>query len=114
MMTDDPRVARYADAAAAHARALDDGKSRPANVAAGAMGKIYTELRDAGELSLLLPLLRHADPSVRCWSATHLLAFAPEQAAPVLQALAAEAGVTGFNAKMVLSEWKAGRRSFGD
>jgi hypothetical protein len=48
---------------------------------------------------------------VRSWAATHTLAFAPEKAEPVLQALTKESGVVGLDAKFTLQEWRKGTLS---
>jgi hypothetical protein len=57
----------------------------------------------------LAELLEHSDRSVRCWAATHLLRAKPESAIDTLEELATQKDIAGFNAKMVLREWRAGR-----
>lgn len=54
-------------------------------------------------------LLADESHHVRSWAAAQLLALGNAEAIPVLEAEAAESGLRGFSAKMVLQEWKAGR-----
>ena len=69
----------------------------------------YRELREDGQRQALLPLLRHADAMVRCWSAAHALEFAPDQGEGVLRATAdQERGVIGFTAEQTLNAWREG------
>ena len=75
---------------------------------------VYRELRARGKTAqnALLPLMTDPDDAVRGWSAAHALEFAPEQAEPVLTALADSRGVSAFSAKMTLREWRKGNLSF--
>jgi hypothetical protein len=57
-------------------------------------------------------LLEDPDPGVRAWPAAHALEFAPELGENVLEALAAEGGLTGFDAEMTLEVWRGGTLKF--
>ena len=68
--------------------------------------------RGLGSQVKLLDLLRDSDAGVRGWVASHALEFSPEKGEPVLVELAAQPGVVGLDAQMVLEEWRAGRLTF--
>lgn len=57
----------------------------------------------------ILALLTDAHPAVRGWAATHSLRIDEARSRDALISLAAEPGVVGFNARVVLSEWDKGR-----
>jgi hypothetical protein len=57
----------------------------------------------------LKKMLEHEDTFVRLWASGDALAFAPELAVPVLEAIASQKGLTGSSASTTLSEWRAGR-----
>jgi hypothetical protein len=61
-------------------------------------------------------LLSDPSPSVRAWVAAQLLAEGDINALPVLRAMATESGMGGFNARMTIQEYEAGRLKppFGD
>jgi hypothetical protein len=85
-------------------------RPRVANRHADKIWKIARELRRRGPEAqrTLLPLLHHPHPDVRGWSATHALGFAPDEALPVLRALAKEPGIPGLDAEITLEEWEKG------
>lgn len=106
----DSMVAEYRDAAVRHGSAKT---ARAANAAAEKIAALYREFRQQGEQAALLPLLTDPRSSVRSWAAAHALEFAPEQAVPVLEALASgPPGAQRANASMTLREWRAGRLKF--
>jgi hypothetical protein len=104
---DERLIAAYTEAVILSERA----QMRPwlANWHADKIWKIARELRRRGPEAQrkLLPLLHHLHPVVRGWSATHALGFAPDEALPVLRALAKEPGI-GFEARITLQEWEKG------
>ena len=106
-------LARYAGAAAAHGRAtLDKNISyREVNKQYRILAKALEQLRCRGPDAqlALLGLLDDPDPSVRGWAARDALEFAPQQAEACLAELAKLPGLIGFDAEMVLKEWRAGR-----
>jgi hypothetical protein len=57
-------------------------------------------------------LLEDPDPGVRAWAGAHALELAPELGENVLETLAAEGGLTGFNAEMTLEVWRGGTLKF--
>lgn len=103
-------VSEYARAAAKAGRL--DSHSRRQNRAAHLVAAIYRELRDRDQRAALLPLLESEDAGVRGWTAAHALEFAPDEATAVLEAAVSEPFPHGFNAEMVLKEWRAGRLRF--
>ena len=94
-----------------HGAATDHGDHEDANTAHDALMRALAVLRESPDRgrSVLTGLLEHEDPHVRCWAATHLLPLNEEAAVRALEALTSEPPFVGFNAKMVLREWKAGR-----
>jgi len=61
---------------------------------------------------VLLPLMQDPDDAVQSWAASHALEFAPEQAESVPVDLAEGRGISAFNAKMTLWEWRKESLSF--
>lgn len=104
-------VDAYTRAAAVQGAATDRGDHEDANAAHDSLIRALSVLRDSSDRgrSALRGLLEHEDPHVRCWAATHLLPLDEEAAMRALEALTSEPPFVGFNAKMVLREWKAGR-----
>jgi Domain of unknown function (DUF2019) len=83
-------VKLFAEAAAVSGRALEDANPRLANKHADIKRNIYRELQSRGTEAqkLILSLLTHADPFVRCAVAVRALEFAPQVAEPILSSLA--------------------------
>lgn len=109
----DDLIAAYRDAAQTHGAATKSGDYKTGNKASDRIAAIYAELRRRGEDAQreLLPLLRDDDPGVRLWAAAHALEFAPDEGVHVLRALV-QRGILGFDAKITLREWEAGRLRF--
>jgi hypothetical protein len=105
-------VERYVNAAAAHARASEQGDYVVANPQHEIVATIYRELRERREREALLPLLQADDPAVRAWAASHALEFAPAAGEPVLRELSTASGLVGFNAQMTLDTWCSGDLTF--
>ena len=111
-MTIDELLATYRAAAAKHGRATQTGAYREANKAYRELIRCATRLRQKGADAQAgwTKLLDDDDDSVRVWAASHILEFAPDDAARVLRSIAnGNPGPDGLNAEMVLREWKAGR-----
>ncbi len=108
----DEVVRRYVDAAAAHHEATVTGDFRRGNPQHDIVAAAYRELRRRGDEQVLLPLLEHPDPGVRSWAAAHALEFSPGEGERVLEALAGEEGIEGFNAQMTLQTWREGTLEF--
>ena len=112
-LTVDELVGRYRTAATTHGRGTIEGNSAETNEAANFLSAAYRELRRRNQEAVLSVLLEDPDPSVRGWAGSHVLEFAPDEAEPVLMALAADdLGIISFNAEMTLEEWRAGRLRF--
>jgi Domain of unknown function (DUF2019) len=106
-------VELFADAASTRGMALEDGNPRLANQHFDRMVDVYGEIKSRGAEAqrLFLRLLNHNDPSVRYPAAVRILAFAPQAAEPVLEALAQLDGTIGFCAEMILEQWRKGEFS---
>lgn len=105
-------IEQYVDSAVKHGRASQVGRHEDANAAYEVLARAYRELRRRGPQAqdLLRPLLAHPDPFVRAWAGAHALEFAPEEGEATLRALAdTDPGLAGFDAKITLDEWRAGR-----
>jgi hypothetical protein len=106
-------VGVYAEAAAVADRL--EIPSRAQNAAAACVARVYRELRSRGleAQRLLLPLLQDLHLGVRGWAAAPALEFEPSAGEPVLEAMAKDQrGLTGFEAKITLREWRTGRLRF--
>lgn len=101
----------YVQAAAAHGAAMDRGDHEKSNAAYGRKLRALAKLREASDQgrATLTRLLAHQNAHVRCSAATHLLPLDEDAATLALDALASEPPFVGFNARVVLREWKAGR-----
>jgi len=104
-------VEAFVSAAVAHGAATDSGDHKRANAAFTRKVRALEKLRECPDRgrSTLEALLAHEDPHVRCSAATYLLPLDEDGATAVLTQLTSEPPFVGFNAKMVLREWKAGR-----
>jgi hypothetical protein len=102
---------RYIAEVAEHGRCTESGDYKRGNAAFDRMKIALAELRrspDRGE-STLIELLDHPNEWVKVGAATHLLPLRADLSIAVLEALASERqGMIGFDAEMVLREWRAG------
>lgn len=108
-------LARYAEAAEAHGKATEAGRSRVANEAYEVIVTIYRELRRRGldAQRKLLTLLDHPDPGVRGWAGSHVLDFAPDDGERTLLAMSeTPRSFVSFSAKMTLKLWRTGKLTF--
>lgn len=110
----DELVAKYVAAAIRHRDASVEGDPGAANLAYDVIAKTFRELRSVGSEgdSALLRLLGHEDARVRGWAAAHALEVAPKLGEPTLEQLARAGGLLGFDAEMVLAEWRRGNLRF--
>lgn len=102
-------------AAASHGESTRRGDHKAANANADLIATAYTVLKERGLESqqMMLPLLDDQDASVRSWAASHALEFASSPAEATLRHLVEnDSSIVGFNAKMTLREWRAGRLAF--
>ncbi len=113
-LDNDELIGIYAKAAAQHGYWTISGNSRETNRQFEIVAGVYRELRSRGSEAqrALLRLLSHDDIAVRGWAAAHALEFAPEDRQLVLEEIARTPGILGFEAQMVLQEWRAGRLKF--
>jgi hypothetical protein len=107
-------VRLYAEAAAEHRAASQEGDYKTANRQHDIVAGVYRELRRRGTESqrALLQLLAHPNLGVREWAAAHALEFDPDEGVRVLEELRSETGVVGLSAEYVLREWKSGKLRF--
>ena len=101
-------VAAYEECAAEYGGAMQAGDSERANAAYDRLIEILGVLDKVGGRADLRRLLHHPVAYVRLSAATHLLRENPEVGLPVLEKLSGETDLAGFDARMVLSEWKKG------
>ena len=102
----------YELAAAAHGEATLAGDDKKANQSYSDIIRHLSNLRkqeDDGEASLF-SLSKSENRSVACWASTHLLTTNEAEAILRLEELTEiDSGPVGFDAEMVLKEWRAGR-----
>jgi hypothetical protein len=101
-------LARYIAAARDHGLATDEGDDLLANRSHDDLHAALRDLIEQGERRILIDLLAHEDASVRAWAATHVLPIAEARAIEVLEELTKLPGIIGFEAEMVLKEWRKG------
>ncbi|MCE5185145.1 MAG: DUF2019 domain-containing protein [Planctomycetaceae bacterium] len=106
----DKVLAEYKFYAEEHGKGTLEGDYKKANKNHDKIIKTLERLRQFGKEGndALLSLIHDQNQSVRCWAATHCLAFNEKEARNALGQLAREDGIIAFNAKMVLEEWKKG------
>ena len=101
----------YVEAALRHGQAIDAGDSDRANAAYEAKEQALRQLRSSADRgrTVLTALLAHEDPGVRKSAATHLLPLDESRALETLADVSRLPDLVGFDAEMVIREWKAGR-----
>jgi hypothetical protein len=110
----DPRVRElidlYRQAAIGHGTAVENGDSRKANQHYQELQDARAELYSMTELALpaLRALLDDPDLHVQLCAARDNLNADPDAAEATLVRLARRDDILGFNAEMLLSEWKRG------
>jgi hypothetical protein len=103
-------VNQYVESAKAHANEkLRD--SHEANRQHAKLVSAFHKLKEFGDpgWKAIRILVSHESPDVRLWAATHLLQVEPQKACEALEQLTQLEGFVGFEAGIVLSEWRAGR-----
>lgn len=100
----------YVEQATVHGRATETGDWRIANKTHDRLLKLLAEfdrmIPDGRDV--LLPLLNHADASVVCWSATHLINRFPAESVGALERIAQLPGILGGNARTTLELYRSG------
>jgi len=104
-------VKEYREAALAHGKATIEGDYKSANLNHDKLVALLLKIRESGGLgqAALLALAEDQDQAVACWAATHSLKFDEERALAILNKLSEKLGPMGFNAKMVIQQWKKGQ-----
>ncbi|MBI2908786.1 MAG: DUF2019 domain-containing protein [Chloroflexi bacterium] len=105
----------YAEAAAAHGKATEEGDYKRTNREHDKLFAVYREMHARGDdgRAGLIKLLESPSDWVRLCAAAKALEFAPEVSEPLISELAREnKGIIGFEAEMVLREWRAGKLRF--
>jgi len=102
-------IKEYIKSAISHGEATLKGDSESANNAYDSILKIYMELKNSNQLQALKCLLKNENSSVCVWSATHLLVESEADAVETLENISKRDSIIGFNAKMVIKEWKTGK-----
>lgn len=92
-------------------RAIYAGKPKDGNRMYDLLVAIHRELRARGieAQRQLMALLDDPDLGTRCWAATAVMEFAPDEGERVLADLAKTAGgLVGVSAEWALEEWRSG------
>lgn len=99
-----------------HANRIESGsKPRRWNQLVRKMQAVHLQLRETedGRAGITALATRDENETVRAWSATNALAWAPERVRPIIEAQAASKGLDGLDATMILREYDAGRLDTG-
>jgi hypothetical protein len=104
----------YAEAAAEHRLASQEGDYKTANRQHDIVAGVYRELRRRGTDAqrAILKLLDHPNLGVRGWAAAHALEFEPDRGIEVLEELKADNSLVGLSAKYALLEFESGKLRF--
>ena len=110
MVDVDDLVKQFVDAAERHGSGMEQGNSNSTNCAYDDLVEITVAIKEKSSdgLRALTPLLRHASPSVRKCAAFRLLMLCTDEAVAVLEEVANESSYVGFDAEMILEEWRKG------
>jgi len=104
-------VEEFVDAVTKHGAATEAGDHKTTNKQYRRYDSLRKHLEQKGEAGrhAIHALLEHSNPWVRMVAASTYLKYHEAEATKTLEALAKEKGIIGFDAKMVLHEWRAGR-----
>ena len=103
-------ISDYVKHSQEHGNGTKNGDYIRTNKAYDRIIETYKEIIKFGEegQQALLELLEHNNLSVSGWAATHSLEFSEEKAIEALEKITLNDGIIGFDAKMVLEQWKKG------
>lgn len=103
-------VSRFSAAARAHYAAIEALDEARTNTHARVIAGLYASIVREGEAGRegLLALTGSSDRAVAGMAAVYSLRYRPEPCLAVLRKLAAEGGLLGFRASVVLERWEAG------
>lgn len=104
----DSALRQFEAAAMARHRALTEGIKKHANKEFDAIQAAAVFLRGHSALPRLQELLDHLEKCVRGAAAAYYLPVDEARAIQVLEEVAHDTSVTGFNAHMTLQEWRKG------
>ena len=101
-------IQEYVKACIIKGESDDVGDSKEGNKQYAIINTLYLSLKSNDRLSELIPLLRHENPYVRLWAASHTLRTAKSKAVRTLKSLSKLRGMVGFISATTLKEWKKG------
>jgi hypothetical protein len=101
---------RFAVAAEAHHEALEEMDEQRANIQARMIAGLYEAIQREGAAGIagLLALVEVRSPIVAGMAAVYSLDQYPERCLELLRRLAAEPGLLGFRASVVVERWEDG------
>jgi hypothetical protein len=104
-------VEEFVDAVTKHGAAADAADYKTTNKQYKRYDSLRKRLEKKGEAGrhAIHALLEHSNPWVRLVAASIYLKYHEAEATKMIEALTREKSIVGFNAKMVLREWRAGR-----
>ena len=102
-------IAQFCTATTKHAEASETGEYKVGNAAYAQIIEALRWLKDNQETQLLYPLLTALSIGTQLWAATYLLTTGNLAAEAVLLESAQLDSIHGFNSKITLQEWRAGR-----
>ena len=103
---------KFINACISKAEADKTGDSKTGNKYYKVINDVYLTLKESGKLTEILVLLNHENPNVRLWASTYALQIPKSDAVNVLETISHMNGLLGFDAGMVLSEWRKGNLKF--
>ena len=109
MKSPEALIDQFCAAASQHAASTESGDYKRGNKAHQRIIDALQQLEVQQATQLLRPLLQNPNVGTRLWTAAYLLRSNASDAEASLEAIAAQAGIHGFDAEMTLKEWRAGR-----
>jgi hypothetical protein len=102
---------QYREHAEAHGAATQKGDYKSANKSHDELIAVLALILKAGSAGqvALRRLSQDTNEAVACWAATHCLTFDEPAALSVLERLSERTCLMGFDAKMVVQQWKNGQ-----
>jgi hypothetical protein len=102
---------QYRSYAEAHGVASQKGDYKSANKNHDKLMGVLAAIRKVGSEgeAALVRLSNDPNQALSCWAATHSLPFNEVAALKILEQLSERAGPVGFDAKMVVQQWKSGQ-----
>lgn len=101
---------RFSIAAGAHHEALEEMDEQRANTQAAMIARLYEAIANQGPAGIagLLEMVDSDSPVVAGMAAVYTLVENPDRCLARLRQLAAEPGLLGFRASVVVERWEAG------